>query len=186
MQFSNHPSGYGLVAIVIHWTFAVTLLGLFGLGLYMVELTYYHPWYRSAPDLHRSVGVVLALLWLVRILWRMTQARVLPEPGAPAWETRVAHMVHGLLYLLPLGLFVSGYLISTADGRAISFFNLFDIPALLPPAKGREDWAGDVHFAMALAVVSLAALHALAALKHHMVERDRTLVRMLKPLESKK
>jgi cytochrome b561 len=73
---------------------------------------------------------------------------------------------------------ISGYLISTADGRPISVFGWFEVPALITGIPNQEDRAGDVHFYAAWALVILAALHALAAFKHHLIDRDDTLRRM--------
>ncbi len=58
----NSTQGYGLVAILLHWSMAVLIIGLYLLGDWMVDLDYYHPWYLEAPDLHRGLGVVTALL----------------------------------------------------------------------------------------------------------------------------
>jgi cytochrome b561 len=89
-------------------------------------------------------------------------------------------LVHGLLYLLLFGVMVSGYLISTADGRPIEVFGLFAVPATVTGLPGQADRAGDIHLILAVTVIILAIVHALAALKHHFIDRDRTLVRMLR------
>ncbi|TCT19400.1 cytochrome b561-like protein [Thiobaca trueperi] len=73
----------------------------------------------------------------------------------------------------------SGYLISTADGRSLDVFGLFSVPAILTGLPDQADLAGEVHLVLAIALVTLAAVHALAALKHHFIDRDATLLRML-------
>ena len=85
---------------------------------------------------------------------------------------------HRLLYLLPLLLVVSGYLISTADGRSIDVFGWFEVPATLQGIQGQEDIAGDVHFALAMLLLAVIMLHVMAALRHHLVHKDDTLRRM--------
>lgn len=178
VPFKNSLTGYGWVSIAFHWLMALTVFGLFGLGLYMVELTYYDAWYKGSLDLHKSVGILLALAWFARLSWRL--ANTTPQDlGNKAWEHTVAHLVHVLLYLLMLALFVSGYLISTADGRAIEVFGWFEIPASLM-MNNQEDIAGIIHWGLAWSLMGLVALHALAAIKHHIIDKDRTLVRMLK------
>lgn len=178
MQWRNTPARYGLVSVVLHWLVALAVFGLFGLGLWMVELGYYDPWRQRAPELHKSIGIVLFALMLLRMLWR----RLSPPPPALASHgraTRVASKLgHGLLYLGLFVLMISGYLISTADGRAIEVFGLFSVPATLTGLPQQEDIAGLIHEYLAWALVIFAALHALAALKHHFVDRDATLVRM--------
>lgn len=69
-MFKNTKSSYGVVAIVLHWLMAAMVIGLFGLGLYMVELTYYDSWYKGSLDLHKSVGITLVALLLFRFAWR--------------------------------------------------------------------------------------------------------------------
>ena len=177
-QLKNSEEGYGWVSITFHWLMALAIFGLFGLGLYMVELTYYDTWYRGSLDLHKSAGILLAFAWGGRLAWRLLNASP-QELGGKAWEHKVAHLVHILLYLLMLALFVSGYLISTADGRAIEVFGWFEIPASLM-MDNQEDIAGVIHWGLAWSLMGLVALHAAAAVKHHVIDKDRTLVRMLK------
>ena len=90
-------------------------------------------------------------------------------------------MVHwGLLGLL-FAAMISGYLISTADGSGIDVFGLFEVPSVTGRQNGLEDSAGLVHYWSTWALVVLAGLHGLAALKHHFIDRDATLKRMLRP-----
>jgi cytochrome b561 len=178
MQWRNSPSRYGLVSILMHWLVALAVFGLFGLGYWMVGLDYYSSWYKTAPDLHKSTGLVLLALMLVRLLWRWLSPppSALPDHGR---MTRLASKLgHGFLYLGLLLLMLSGYLISTADGRAIEVFGLFSVPATLTAIPNQEDVAGLVHEYLDWALVIFAGIHALAALKHHFIDRDRTLVRM--------
>jgi len=178
-MWRNTPSSYGLIAIALHWLVAVTVVALFALGLWMTGLDYYDPWYKRAPDIHRAVGVLLFLTVAVRLLWRWTGTRPQSPSTHSPLERRLAAIAHGLLYLLLFAVMIAGYLVSTADGRPIDVFGLFSVPATLTGLNNQEDLAGDIHLALAIALVSLAALHALAALKHHFIDRDPTLLRML-------
>lgn len=170
--------GYGFVSIWLHWLVAATVFGLFALGWWMVDLTYYDAWYKRAPDLHKSIGVLLFAMMLVRLLWRSWNPRVTPEPNTGPLAHRLAVGAHFLLYLLSFTVMISGYLISTADGHGVSVFDSFQVPALLSGLPQQADIAGRVHRWLAYALVGLAALHALAALKHHFIDRDRTLKKM--------
>ncbi|HUE90892.1 cytochrome b [Pseudomonas sp.] len=178
MQWRNSSSHYGLVSILLHWLVAVAVFGLFGLGYWMVGLDYYSSWYKTAPDLHKSIGLVLFAVMLGRVLWRWLS----PPPSALPNHGRVTRLAsklgHGFLYLGLLVLMLSGYLISTADGRPIEVFGLFSVPATLTAIPDQEDVAGLVHEYLAWTLVIFAGIHALAALKHHFIDRDRTLVRM--------
>ncbi len=174
---AKQTQGYSALGIAIHWLMAVVLLGLFAVGLWMVDLNYYSAWYQTAPYWHKSVGVLLMLLLALRIVLKLTGRMPAPNTGG---SPKLVHLVHALLYLLPLLLGLSGYLISTADGRALEVFGLFQLPATLT-LEGQEDIAGEIHSYLAWGLIGIAALHALAALKHHLIDKDDTLNRMLKP-----
>ncbi len=176
MLIRDTTAGYGLVTRFVHWIMAVAVLGMFALGLWMVTLNYYSPYYTSAPNVHRSVGILLLILLVLRFGWRLINPKPADDDLAP-WERVSAGIVHWGLYVLLLGLMVSGYLISTADGRPIEVFNWFSVPSLIEK-KGMEDVAGEVHEILAYLVVAVVALHAAAALKHHFVDHSRVLARM--------
>lgn len=177
--WKNTKYTWGLVPICLHWLTAIAVFGLYGLGWYMVDLDYYDAWYRSAPFWHKSVGLTLVVVVAIRLVVRgMTGV-----PGSlvshAKWERVLAGFVHLLLYLLLVATFISGYLISTADGRGISFYGWFDVPAVVKGVDNLEDLAGSVHVVVTDVLILLAVLHALGALKHHAVDRDETLKRML-------
>lgn len=178
MQWRNTSRNYGLTSILLHWIGALAVFGLFGLGLWMVGLNYYSSWYRTAPDIHKGIGVLLFMLMLIRLLWRLVSAGPAPLAAHGAATRLATRLGHGLLYLGIFAVMVSGYLISTADGRPISVFGWFQVPATLTSIPNQEDLAGLIHEYLAWALVILAALHGLAALKHHFIDRDQTLLRM--------
>ncbi|HHH35998.1 MAG TPA: cytochrome b [Gammaproteobacteria bacterium] len=180
MRLRNHPQGYGLVSVLLHWSMAALIIGLYALGKYMVDLDYYHPWYQKAPDLHRGLGVIVAALLIFRQGWRLSNPH--PEILGRPWEQRVAVWVHRLFYLLIAATVISGYLITTADGHALPVFDWFEIPATLYGFDNQEDIAGVAHDWLANMLMGLALLHSLAALKHHFIDRDPTLRRMLWPV----
>lgn len=175
----NSKFGYGWVAIALHWLMAIGIFFMFGLGLYMVELTYYDEWYRGSLDLHKSLGFVLLAVWIVRVTWRW--ANTSPDMAGTVIEKKAAHIVHLLLYLLMIALMITGYLISTADGRAIEVFGLFEIPAMSISFENQEDIAGDIHWGIAWSLMMMVGLHALAAIKHQFVNKDGTLMKMIRP-----
>ncbi|MNE62297.1 hypothetical protein D3C80_1575670 [compost metagenome] len=163
----------------MHWGVALAVFGLFGLGLWMMGLDYYSPWRKEAPDLHKSIGLVLLAVMLARVAWRF----ISPPPAALPNHgklTRIASKAgHGLLYLGLFAVMIAGYLISTADGVGIPVFGLFEVPALVSDLPDQADVAGVIHFYLAWGLVIFAGLHGLAALKHHFIDRDATLKRML-------
>ena len=178
-MWRDTDDSYGPVSRGIHWLTALVVPALFGLGLWMVDLTYYDVWYKRAPEIHKGSGILLFLLLVVRVVWRGLNPRPRPEPNLSHFERIASQAVHHALYLLLFGVMVSGYLISTADGRPINVFGLFGVPATVSGFPNQADLAGQIHLVLAIVLVSLAGVHALAALKHHFVDRDRTLLRML-------
>jgi cytochrome b561 len=179
MRLRNDNQRYGLVAVGLHWLVAVCVIGQFGLGLWMRSLGYYDAWYRLGPWWHKGIGVALFVVLLLRLIWRLSNPRPAHLASHQPYERLVAGIAHGLLYLLLFALMLSGYLISTADGRGLEVFDWFTIPATLSGLEQQEDIAGQIDLWLAWTVIGLAALHALAALKHHFIDRDATLKRML-------
>lgn len=178
MRLRNTLDAFGLVAKLLHWVCAVVILGMFALGLWMRGLSYYDPWYRLGPEWHQSIGLVLLLVILARLVWRWMNP--LPvEPGLSRFEKFASVWTHRLLYLLIIAICAAGYLIPTADGQPLMFFWTIAFPAIVQ-GDGLADIAGDVHEILAYVLIGLACIHALAALKHHFIDKDDTLRRMLR------
>ena len=182
MHWTNSEKHYGLVTITLHWFTAAVMIGLFALGLWMVELTYYDKWYNAAPALHKSVGILLFFVMLFRYIWR--QMNPSPTPIGSPLEQRLAGLVHGLQYLLLFATLVAGYLISTADGKGIMVFDWFMVPATLSGYENQEDIAGEIHLWLAWLLILVSSGHTLAALKDHFLNRVATLRRMLRTAQS--
>ncbi|MGL1958069.1 MAG: cytochrome b [Colwellia sp.] len=180
-MLKNSHKAYGWVAIALHWFMAIVIFALFALGLYMVELTYYDTWYRGSLDLHKSVGISLAVILILRIVWRIIN--VAPKSAvinASQRDIKFAHYAHLILYGFMIILMLSGYLISTADGRAIDIFGVLSISALPFSIENQEDIAGNIHEILAWGLVLLSLGHGLMAIKHHFINKNNTLLRMLK------
>jgi cytochrome b561 len=174
----NSKSGYGWISIIIHWLMAFAFIALFLLGQYMVDLDYYDAWYHRAPEIHKSIGILLLITMLFRFFWNKIQT--VPESLSSSNKSEfAARLTHNLFYLLVVMLFISGYLISTAEGKGIDVFNWFTVPALMPEQSERADLAGAIHELLATGFMLLVAIHALAALYHHFIVKDFTLKRML-------
>ncbi len=175
----NTKESYGWVAIILHWLMAIAIVGMFGLGWYMVDLTYYDSLYKTLPFIHKSIGIILIVVFLFRLYWRLSSPVPDAIEGSSPMERKVSKLVHRIFYwLLPL-IMISGYLISTADGSSISVFDIFEVPASITSIPEQEDNAGLVHKYLTYTLIALAGLHAAAALKHHILDGDATLRRML-------
>jgi len=179
-MFRNTTYSYGMVTILIHWVSALAVVGLFAVGFWMVDLTYYSTWYNTAPHLHKSVGVLLLMLTLFRLIWRQLNPKPVAEPNHKEWEKKAGKLAHLAFYLLLLLIMFSGYLISTADSRGIWVFEWFELPGFGAFIDEQADIAGLVHQYAAYSLMGLALIHALGALKHHFIDKDSTLLRMVK------
>ncbi|BAO45655.1 cytochrome b [Thiolapillus brandeum] len=177
MKWKNDNADWGLVSIGLHWIMALLAIGLFVLGKYMITLDYFHPLYQRLPDLHRSLGVMFALLLLWRLIWRWSNP--LPVIQARSGERFLALLMHRLFYLVMLAIVASGYLISTADGHPLALYGGIEVPALVSGVANLEDRAGTVHWFLTWLLAAMLALHVAAALKHQIIDRDHTLSRML-------
>ncbi|MBP2170920.1 cytochrome b561 [Erwinia toletana] len=179
MPFRNTPTRFGWLSITLHWLVALAVYGMFALGLWMVTLGYYDNWYHQAPELHKSIGMVLFAVMILRLIWRF----VSPPPKPLSSYSRLVRIsaiaAHLLLYLLLFAILFTGYLISTAEGKPIEVFGLIAVPATFAGNAQQADLAGDIHLYLAWSVVIISVLHGLAALKHHFIDRDITLKRML-------
>lgn len=169
---------YSRAMRALHWLTALMVVGLFALGLWMRSLSYYDSLYQVLPFWHKSIGFLLCALVLVRLLTRWLTAQPAPLATHQQWERVLAKLTHWLLYGLLLGLFVTGYLVTTADNRPGSFFGWFDVPVLMTAFPNQEDIAGALHEYFAWSLIILSLLHGLAALKHHWLDKDETLKRM--------
>ncbi len=169
---------YDLFSVLLHWIIAIFTIALFASGLWMVDLGYYDNWYYEAPWWHKGIGVVTAALVLLRWLWSLVRLAPPAITSTPKWQHILAGLAHQLMNLAIVLLLVTGYLMVTGKGDGLNVFDWFGIPALfnLPP-----DWldlSGRLHLWIAYFIIALASLHAVAALKHHFLDKDATLKRM--------
>jgi len=172
------PNHYTRTAITLHWAVAALIFATFPLGVYMHDLP-------LSPDklrlysYHKWAGVTILLLAVLRVSWRIGH-RPPPLPAAmPNWEKLAGHTVHYLLYALIFAVPLSGWLMSSAKGVQTVWFGVLPIPDLLPKDKELGDLLKEVHESLNFALLGLVLAHAGAALKHHFIERDDILVRML-------
>jgi cytochrome b561 len=169
---------YAKAAILFHWlVFALIFVG-FPLGLYMHGLA-------LSPDklrlysYHKWIGVTVFGLALGRLAFRALHPPPGLLPGMSAWERRAAQTAHGLLYAFMLMVPVSGWLMSSAMGFQTVWFGLIPLPDLIAKSKYLAVMLWQLHQILNFLMVFLILLHAAAALKHHFLEHDDTLRRML-------
>ena len=168
---------YSTVSLVLHWLIAVLVVTQIGL-IWAHEATE-GPISREFVNIHKSVGLSILLLTLVRLGWRIANPAIPLPLEMPRWQKLLARTNHVLFYVLLLAMPLVGWAASSAAGRDIVWFGLFEWP-LLPIGGGRETARDlmDVHEAAAKLLIFLVVLHMVGALKHQFVDRDIVLHRM--------
>jgi cytochrome b561 len=175
--FHVQAESYTATAIALHWLMALGLIANFAFGTYMHELPLspqklqYYSW-------HKWAGITLLGLVTLRLVWRLLvrPPDLLP---APAWQQKVAHGLHALLYVLMFAIPLSGWMMSSASGFPVVLFGVWQLPDLVPKDKSLFEILKDVHEALNTGLLVLVITHVAAALKHHLVDRNGTLRRML-------
>ena len=170
---------YTLTAQALHWVVAVLMFAAIPLAWVMVNMSQTAPSREFVYTLHKSVGLTVLVLVAVRLAWRAAHPAP-PLPGRMAqWERGMAFASHWMLYLILVGMPVSGYLLSATSGKAIPYFDLFIVPGL-PHNQAVADAARWAHAAFGQWLVyALIVLHLAATAWHAAVRRDGVLDRML-------
>lgn len=175
----NHAV-YTPVARLLHWLMAAVIFAAVGIALYADDLPD-GPAHDAAIGLHIAVASTV-LLWIVlRLFWRVTH----PAPPLPAsigpMTKGAAHGVHWLLYLLMIVTPFAGWLMVNAKGYAVKLGGVIPLPTLVEKSEALHEQLEEVHVTLGLTLAALAIGHALVALKHHFINRDDVLRRMLSP-----
>lgn len=174
----NTERSWGAPARLLHWFTALLIFAQLALGWMAAS------WRLSPTKLelfvwHKSLGLVLLLLVLLRLGWRLAGPTPLLPPGTPPWERRAARVSHFLLYALMLALPLSGWVINSAANLPFRVFGWFPLPDLTAPDEALADLAKQVHLGLVIALALTLVVHIAAALRHHYGKRNEVLVRML-------
>ena len=177
MLLKNSADKYGLVAKVFHWVMAILIIGMLCLGLYMTGLP------NSLAKLqlygyHKATGILILFLVSLRLAWRLINISPTPAP-MPNWQRISAYTLHFAIYIFMFAIPITGWLISSAAGIPVSFFGLFLMPDLLSPNERLIDVFEQIHESLAFILIGMICLHILAALKHHFINKDNTLRKIL-------
>jgi cytochrome b561 len=178
MAFKNTNSAYGSVTKLFHWTMAAIVIGLICLGLLfdeieagLLKIQLY--------GLHKSFGILVLFLVTCRILWHLYSKKPALVDGMKPFEVMAAKAAHHFLYVAMIGMPLSGWLLSSAAGRTVSFFGLFSLPDFIQENHDLRELFGETHEILGYTLIITIVLHVAAALKHHLVSKDATLKRML-------
>jgi cytochrome b561 len=168
---------YNYVAIAFHWAIALIILFQLYLGLTMMDLPRADRF--GAVLLHKSLGATILTLAALRLLWRLFNPPPPLPANTPGWQKGVAHATHWLIYAAFFVVPLSGWTMSSAEGRPVSVFGLLTLPDLVAKDKVLGEQLGEVHELAAYTLLGLIVVHIGAALFHFIVKRDEVLARML-------
>ena len=171
-------STYSLTLRVLHWLTALCMFVVIPLAWYMTSLDRHDPMRGNWVNLHKSIGLTVLLLTLIRLVTRLS-GNAPPLPASiPAFEQTLAHIGHGLLYVILFAMPISGYINSYGGGHPVNWFWLFQVPGVVPQDKALGHLAGRIHALLAWATYALIAGHVLAVIYHQLIERVDILGRM--------
>lgn len=169
---------YSNTAISLHWLMALLIFAGWGLGVYMHDLPLspsklrYYSW-------HKWMGVTIFILAILRVGWRAAHPTPGPLPHGRRWQVQAARVSHALLYVLMLIIPLSGWLMSSAKGVPTVYFGVLPLPDLLAKDKALGEVLAEVHEWLAYGLALVVVIHIGAALKHHFIDRDGLMGRML-------
>ena len=176
MRIKNTQTHFGVVAIGFHWIIAFLIIGILTIGLYMVDLPN-NAQKTQFYGLHKEFGLLVLWLATFRLFWRLKN--VSPELTLLPWYERfTARLVHWAFYVLMFAMPITGWLLSSAAGYAPSFFGL-TLPVLIPPNVEERHLFGLIHQWFAYTFIAAIVLHIAAALKHHFIDKDNILRRII-------
>ena len=178
MKLANSDTSWGTLAKFFHWLVAALIVTQFALGWMAVS------WRLSPAKLnlfvwHKSIGMLILALVVLRLLWRLANPTPALPANAPAWERAAAQISHALLYVLMFALPLSGWIINSAAGVPFKIFWQIPLPAIVASDKPTAELAALVHLSLFAMLAALLVLHIVAALRHHLVKRNDLLRRML-------
>lgn len=184
MIWRNTAARYGVVAQGFHWVVALCVIGLLIVGLLMTNM-------KPSPDmfkiyaLHKSVGITVLSLAVLRLIWKLSNPKPHSLPTHQKWERFLAHLTHIFFYFAIIGMPLSGWIMSSAKGFPVSVFGLFTLPDLVGTSAEIGKLANQFHELTAYALIAAIALHFAGAMKHHVIDKDSTLRRMISGMTKK-
>lgn len=185
MALRNTQTRFGAIAISFHWLIALLFIGMIGIGLTMTSLSLANPWTFPLFQWHKSFGMLILALVVLRLIWRQLQT-VPDAPPLNAYERAAMHLTHYGLYAALFAMPITGWIVvsSSSLGLPTILFNTIHLPhisyiAASPHKALINEWASGAHEVIAWSATALLVGHAGAALYHHFIRKDEILRRML-------
>ena len=177
MTFRNTNRAWGSLTKALHWIIVILIINQWVIAERADALKGLEK--LQALAWHKSFGMTVLMLAVIRLVWRWMN----PVPDLAAetktWERVLAKISHVLLYALIFAMPLTGWMMSSARNFPVSWFGIFTFPDLVQPDRARYEFFHDVHETLAMSLLVIAVLHAAAAIKHHFIDRDDILRRML-------
>jgi len=174
----NSENEWGAIAKSLHWLLAALIIGQLVLGR-IAENAPVSPRKFDLFIWHKSIGVTILLLVLLRLVWRAANRPPVPAAGVAVRERQLAQAGHALLYCLMVLVPLTGWWVSDTSRIPFKLYRIVPLPDFMAPDRDASELAGNVHTALTTALLVVIIMHVLAALRHHFVLRNGTLVRML-------
>jgi cytochrome b561 len=177
MTLRNTTRAWGAVSKSLHWLIVLLIINQWAIAQYAEGLSLA----AKGPvlNLHKSFGMTILALAIIRLVWRLSNPVPSLEGLTRSWERVLATISHVLLYGLLFAMPISGWLMSSARNFPVSWFGRFQFPDLVAPSQALYRQMNDLHETLFAALVVVAMLHVAGALKHHVIDRNEVLRRML-------
>ncbi|MEO8936448.1 MAG: cytochrome b [Burkholderiaceae bacterium] len=169
---------YTRTAVILHWLIGIAILAEVGFGLYLREIARGSPERGPAVNLHKSIGLVIGLAILVRLVWRFTHSPPPLPSDIPRWQSVAARANHTAMYLCMIVIPFSGYAASNFSKHGINLFNRWVLPPWGSDAPQVYTVLNTLHDVVAYVLLGLVVVHVVATLKHAWIDRDRPFARL--------
>ena len=178
MTYGDKPGGYPAASKWLHWLVAACVLLTAPVAIAMHRVAQ-GPTQDMLYNLHKSLGVAIFILMVLRLINRVVAGAPAPAPGLEPHERILSSAVHGLLYVLLIAMAVVGYVANSAYGATTPFFGLFTLPKIVADNEALATQLFTVHRWTGWLVILLVGAHIGGALMHFVIKRDTVLQRML-------
>ncbi len=178
MTYGTRTDHYPPTSKILHWLVAASVLTTVPVAIVMDRVEK-GPTQDALFNFHKSLGILILILMVLRLINRLVVGAPIPDPGIAPWQKTVSAIVHTTLYALLLAMPVVGYVANSAYGASTPFFGLFNLPAVVSQNEALSKQLFTLHHWAGYLVILLVLTHVGAALYHYFVRRDNVLPRML-------